>query len=72
MGIASLIEEMPEEATSVTDSIHCSNNAISGSRSNDVAHASEEVLNLDGQIKISVDSILFVTGYLIPEKATFY
>jgi hypothetical protein len=58
-GIASLIEENAGKCTSVIDSTHCINKAVlCCSENNYVNYISEEVVSLDGQIKISVDTLL--------------
>jgi hypothetical protein len=58
--IASLIKEISGKNASAIDITHYNNKAILYSGNNDIDHISEEVLNsLDGQIKISVHSILY-------------
>jgi hypothetical protein len=60
MGIASQVKEMPVRTEHEIGSTYCVNRVILWSESNHVNHISEEVLsNLEGQIKISVDTILY-------------
>jgi hypothetical protein len=59
MNIASLIKEMSENSTSVTDSTHCINKAILCSGSKVVDNTNQDVLNsYEGQNMLRVRPIL--------------
>jgi hypothetical protein len=64
LGISSLIKKGTSgKSTSVIDYTHCIKKAILCLETNDVDNISEEVLcSLDGQIKISIDSILYASS----------
>lgn len=60
MDIASLIKNTSNRSTSITDSTHCFNYEILYSGGNNVSHIIEEVRSsVHGQIKISVDPVLY-------------